>query len=369
MNVAEKLILTAKESLDIMLTKMTSTKQEIEEKIIENKKLINDNSAVTKTDFNKAEAYIKSRTLKYRGFNFHYGDSNWTPDLDRLYKIADEQIAIGSNSVSCVIYLYIDDEDWNFSLGCDIDNIKLISKYLYEHGVATTMLKVHWLKGAINKVDYNNIGSLFLTNLKTNVYDKLIPTLKECGLEIANLTNERPQATSINASSKCKKLLSDLSTYLKGQGLKTTCCFVNPAEYADADPALLDSLDVVCLNDYTPVSYKGLNSTVEECTNFLIERTSTNTMLKLVKDKPLIISETGCMDYVESLSSPAKWDYTEEQKVSSNGIIQNIFYTSWLNYLDAMQGKIMGVYFWDSTFSGFRPTENTKKTLTERWNV
>ena len=72
------------------------------------------------------------------------------------------------------------------------------------------------------------------------------------------------------------------------------------------------------------------------------------------------------MDFIDSLSTPYKWDYPEDQQIGTNGIIQNIYISSYLNYCD-YEKRIKGVFIWESLFNGFRPLETTQKTLKERW--
>ena len=310
----------------------------------------------------------KNRLTKYRGYNFHYGDANWTPTLSRLYDIANEQISIGSNTNSCVIYIYINDADWNFTYTCDLSHIQEISKYLYKNGVTTSILKIHWLKGSYTGLDYTKPSSSFWGKLKNNIYDVLLPTLKDCGLEFISVTNELPDVTNQYNTPDCKVLLNNIINYTKDQNLKTIACFAGINDFAKANKEYVESLDAIGLNDYTAVSYKGIASSVSECSDFLKEYSQTKRFFDLPQDKPLFVTETGCMDYVDSLSSPEKWDYTDSQKIPSNDVIQNIYITSWLNYCD-VEKRICGIYFWDSVFTGFRPTANTIKTLRERWCV
>ena len=342
-----------------------------------NEQLFNDLN--TKIDNNKTESdesinainerldtIINKDKMKYHGYNFIYGDNNYTPTLEVLYNRANTQIEIGSNSVACVVFVYIDDSNWNFSYHFNINDIKEISEYLYSNGISTTILKVHWQQGNYSELDFGKPSSLFFNKLKTEIYDKLIPILKKCGLEYISITNEMNKVTNQYSSSECKTLLNNLINLAKSNNLKTISCFAGANEFVNSDKNFIKQLDCIGINDYPAVSYNGLDSNINGCTEYLKNHSNISTIIDIIGDKPLIITEVGCMDYIDSLSAPYKWDYSEDQQIETNGIIQNIYISSYLNYCD-YEKRIKGIFIWESLFNGFRPLETTQKTLKERW--
>lgn len=341
--------------------------QDINEKVDIFKTEVNEQVDTFKTEVNEQlDTIINKDKMKYHGYNFIYGDNNYTPTLEVLYDRANTQIEIGSNSVSCVIFIYIDDSNWNFSYNFNINHIKEISEYLYSNGISTSILKVHWQQGKYSELDFGKPSSLFFNKIKTEIYDKLIPILKNCGLEYISITNEMNKVTNQYSSLECKTLLNSLINLVKNNNLKTLSCFAGVNEFMNSDKNFIKELDCIGINDYPPISYNGLDSNISDCTEYLINNSAISTILDIIGDKPLIITEVGCMDFIDSLSAPYKWDYPEDQQIETNGIIQNIYISSYLNYCD-YEKRIKGVFIWESLFNGFRPLETTQKTLKERW--
>lgn len=317
-----------------------------------------------KVDNNYKELKFKNYA-KYRGYNFHCADKNYVFNRGQMLSYAQQLIEMGVNSISLIIYIYINDENWNFTTPINYDDVVYVCNYLYDNGVNTDMIKVHWLKGTYENLNYKNPPNTFFTNLK-KLYDKYIPMLKKYGLKMATITNELPDVTNENSPIECHQLTNQIVNYFKENNLLSTIAFVNVKEIVNCDPVLLENLDIIGINDYQPVSYDGLNFNIEKCINSLLTSASVNTVLKLTS-KPIIITETGCMDYVESMAQPSKWDYEEKDKIETNGVIQSTFYKCWLELLKKLGNRILGIYFWDSCFQGFRPTQKTKELLKKEW--
>lgn len=316
---------------------------------------------------NKSYAKLNSKNyVKYRGYNFHCADSNYVFNREQMLNYANQLIEMGCNSISLVIYLYINDENWNFTTPINFDDVKYICEHLYNNGITTNILKVHWLKGTYSELNYKKPPSTFINNLKA-LYNKYIPVLKPYGLEMATVTNELPDITNANSSTECQQLTNQLVNFFHENDLLSTIAFVNVKEYVNCDPILIDNLDVIGINDYQPVNYDGLNFNLQECINHLCEKASINTILKLTS-KPCLVTETGCMDYVESMAQPAKWDYKTSDKIETNGVIQSAYIKCWLELLRKLGNRLLGIYFWDSCYQGFRPTEKTKNLLKEEWS-
>ena len=327
---------------------------------------LNTNTNNIKNLSSKLDTIINKDKMKYHGYNFIYGDNNYTPTLEVLYNRANTQIEIGSNSVACVVFVYIDDSNWNFSYHFNVNHIKEISEYLYNNGISTSVLKVHWQQGRYSELDFGNPNPSFFNKLKIEIYDKLIPILKKCGLEYISITNEMNKVTNQYSSSECKTLLNSLINLAKINNLKTLSCFAGANEFMNSDKNFIKQLDCIGINDYPAISYDGLDSNINDCTQYLINHSNISAILDIIGDKPLIITEVGCMDFIDSLSTPYKWDYPEDQQIGTNGIIQNIYISSYLNYCD-YEKRIKGIFIWESLFNGFRPLETTQKTLKERW--
>lgn len=314
----------------------------------------------------KSYAKLNSKNyVKYRGYNFHCADSNYVFNRNQMMSYADQLIEMGVNSISLVIYLYINDENWNFTTPIHFDDVKYICEHLYNNGVKTNILKVHWLKGTYSELNYKKPPSTFINNLKV-LYNKYIPMLKPYGLEMATVTNELPDVTNANSPVECQQLTNQLVKFFHDNDLLSTIAFVNVKEMINCDPVLLENLDVIGLNDYQPVSYDGLNFNLDSCINHLCEKAGILTVLKLTS-KPCMVTETGCMDYVESMAQPAKWDYSTSDKIETDGVIQSTYYKCWLELLRKLGNKLLGIYFWDSCFQGFRPTAKTKELLKGEW--
>ena len=105
------------------------------------------------------------------------------------------------------------------------------------------------------------------------------------------------------------------------------------------------------LNIYPFISYKLKNTLVEDSLHSWensYELRTIKTLKTYFPDKDIVISETGCKDYYESLAAPGVWslsNFTPTEGKASNLMLEGMFKSSLGDY-------VTNVYwcYWDSIY-------------------
>ena len=303
----------------------------------------------------------KSVALKKRGFNFHLGDKNYQVDKHKIDSLVEMFCECGVNSVEIVFYITVN-SDFTITEIVDREMIKYASVVLAENGITSDILKIHYSSSS----RFENIPANLFLNLKP-LLDEIIPSLKKSGLNTVVMCNEKGYMTSIYNYQGSKLFFDAYISYLDQQGLRKSITFAS-SELFRASDELINRLDSIGLNSYPSLSARTSDFNLIECVENLEFYHVIETVAKKF-NKPIYISETGSMDYIYSLSTPEKWNYDENCKIPSNGVVQAMYIEAWLIYLKDKADYIDGFYIWDSTFPGFSPTEQTKNVLKRWWTL
>lgn len=153
--------------------------------------------------------------------------------------------------------------------------------------------------------------------------------------------------------------VTSLINAIKTLGFKVGISTINPNDFLKMTDTNKSNIDFIATNWYPYISAKGLNTTNEDAvsalkSNFIIEWVKyCNTYYS---EKPIIITETGCMDIEQALIDGWQWVFADN--TTQNGAIQNIFLEALLEVFSDSNIECINLWWeWVSTL--------TKETIKE----
>lgn len=218
-------------------------------------------------------------------------------------------------------------------------------------GYKIDTLKIHWKDNIMNSlvptITNEDLKNKYLDPYTTIVRD-LMTSFKEYFTDIVVLNECN---VFYKEGTKYADFTNNLLSLGKANGYTVGISSAGAMETLNMNSSIQYNVSKFYLNIYPFISYKLKNTVVEDSLHSWensYELRTIKTLKTYYPNKDIIISETGCMDYYESLGAPGVWslsNFTATQGKASNLMLEGMFKSSLGDY-------VTNVYwcYWDSIY-------------------
>lgn len=257
---------------------------------------------------------------------------------DGVYLIVHLSINKNTNS------LYITGENYSEIIRYIIDECKSI-------GLEIRAIKVH-CEQSDDQLKLETINNTIgLDNFKTQYKTIITELINIVGKDINNFVifNELPY---MYANSSNESYSIEIVNYIQSYGYSVSISTADIEGLYLMGDNLKNNLDYFCLNFYPTITHNGFNTNLSDSINMVMDTGILN-LIRYIKQygKSFYISETGCLDFEESMSEP--WYWTFNDMTPHNGYVQQIYLEVIFNLFNDL---VDGVCYWwdlDSNLSSY----------------
>ena len=282
-----------------------------------------------------------------KGMNLWIDKSTTTTQLDGTFA---DMVRLGFNGVFIVAYhTLINDNQSGVDMTRDIQDeiIEYAIEKAKEYNFEFICIKPHiWSSGNIKPSDTQE----FLNNWKQTVMHYAAMSITH-NLKSIVIGNELKNIVEFNYDN-----WKDMIDTVKDIGLKTMFTFSGVEELTDC--CFIDDIDSIGLN-----LYPSINSDINISKSKALALFGQNGIIgkikrceKIIKDKELFLTETGCTRNIDGIKRPASWEFSTDEQTMKG---QELYYYSALTTF-CCRIMFKGVFFWcagdtnaQNTFSPF----------------
>ena len=303
---------------------------------------------------------VSKITNEYKGADLYVPYS--TKEFGDYKVIIDKMVEVGCNSIGiCPRLDMVTSTSNSLNRQATDKDIIEIFKYAKSKGLRT-MLKCHYSGAVTGQFGVKPTNTrLWIQSWSNNVI--YYTNLTKDYLDIVCLTNECSQQTKGNAD--LWQALNDGVKTIKSTLKTTTAATKNEL----STTVLFNIVDYIGCNLYISIggninsSPKDLQKNMFHDTVDKINWIKKLNEISLIYNKPIIITEVGCTQSEEALTTPAKWGY---KKFVHNNNAQALYYNVAIGTL-LKNNNIKGVFIWGVadgfTFIGNSKSESMVKKL------
>lgn len=260
----------------------------------------------------------------------------------------------GAEEYSMIVHVRYNSANNSFDVIQNLDDMLWACDKAKEIGLGVSMVKFHTF--GITASIINENSNTFQTQWK-QFLTLWADGFKNKGIPYFTVLNE---AANIYLNSNFETFVLDCIAIPKVYGFKVGLSTMNYLECVNLSSAIKNAVDGFFVNAYPTVSYNRNKSTVEEAVNAWDTTILGFRQLKIeYPTKFIVMSETGCQDYWEALSSPGKHDWnTVSGTMRSYGEAPNLFLISLFE--SDVKHYVEKVVYWYYDAIHY---ENAKKTI------
>ena len=218
-------------------------------------------------------------------------------------------------------------------------------------GFEIDTLKIHWKDNTMNSI----VPTISDEELKTKYLEPYTAIVNDLMISLKEYFTDLVVLNECNVfykeDTKYFDFTNNLLTLGKSHGYNVGISSMGALETLNMHSSLQYNVSKFYLNIYPFMSYKLSATRIEDCLHSWENSYELRTMKTLktyYPSKEIVITETGCMDYYESLGSPGIWSlsgFTATEGKASNLMLEGMFKSALGDY-------VTNVYwcYWDSIY-------------------
>ena len=252
-------------------------------------------------------------------------------------EVLDDMINLGIKQLIIPCHNEITGDDTNgFTYIKDLsqEKIELLINKARAKGIEEIIIKLH-------RTGLNATSSVKWLEMWEELVHEYTAICVKNNIKSLVFVNEQRNATNGN-----KEIWKRIIDYVKSNGLTAICSL---ADFTEIDSCvILDLVDVIGVNHYPAVVRVGESVTQSELNRRIFQFSLPKfRKLKLkYPNKPIWITEIGCTRNVDSLSSPASWEFdtTTQSMIPQSQFVESVFSI----FACFEEGLIDSVNWWSS---------------------
>ena len=233
-------------------------------------------------------------------------------------EVLDDMIKLGIKQLIIPCHNEITGDDKNgFTYTKDLsrEKIELLINKARAKGIEDIIIKLH-------RTGLNATSSVKWMEMWEELVHEYTTICVKNNIKSLVFVNEQRSATSRN-----KEIWTRIINHVKSNGITAICSL---ADFTEIDSCIiLDLVDVIGVNHYPAVVSVGESITQSELNRRIFQFSLPKfKKLKLkYPNKPIWITEIGCTRNVDSLSSPANWEFdtTAQSMIPQSQFVESVF--------------------------------------------
>lgn len=261
---------------------------------------------------------------------------SWSYDLPKIKTLIDDLVTKKVKSIALIVKLVYVNGTYKIAMNTSL--ISQVIDYAQSVDCPVTFLKVHQNDSFIEQVTVNDSDNAKI--IWSNFIDELIMVAKNTTIKTLTIMNE----TSLYTNTSYDSFIVGMLNKVHANGFKTgvTCGGSGQVEKLTTNAA--KASDYVFFNFYPSISWKGKQTTYPELKSSIKHALEKRlARIYTIFNKKVFISESGVMQYWESLLNPEDYKIRGED---SNGLTQTWYQSAMFETLEEIKGDIVGYNSW-----------------------
>ncbi len=267
----------------------------------------------------------------------------WLKSLNGMKSDIDEMKEGGLDEFPVIIHIAFNENTNEFYIVENLSDISSAIEYAQTQGINPKCVKIHR-----QRITEENVNSYGMTGFKTK-WKEFVTTIGELfkpyNIPYLTVINE---TDFITMNTEHTPFILELFTIAKNMGYKTGITTLGVWEFSRIPEEIKLGSDAFFINCYPKISARKQATTYQDS----VQAWNLNTDIRYIKslksiyNKPVIISESGVMDYWICLANPGKWDWDESILGNpSDGKVSNIYLKGMLENLKDTE-EIESIWLW-----------------------